>query len=470
MEGTARRRGPGPTVARLIAVRVVDRVQRLRAFADLALHHALAQTRLSGLDRALATELAYGTLRWRGRIDHVLAYAADRPLADLEPLVLSTLRVGAYQLLFSDRIPDTAAVDEAVRCARAVGAERATGFVNAVLRRVARERERVPFPDPERDPVGHLEHALSLPRWIAERWLADYGAEEAAALARAVNAAPPLTVRANPLQGDREELLEKLRADFPDARRCRFAPRGLVLGHGGDPGRDPRFRAGAYTVQDEASQLVVELLDVRPDDTVLDVCAAPGTKTTAIAEQLESGSGHVLALDRHTSRLALVARDARRLGLSRIHTLVRDATQRLDDLPAVGDGPPDPAGARFDRVLVDAPCSGLGALRRNPDARWRLRPGDPARLAEVQGNVLAQAARAVAPGGALVYSVCTILREENEAVVERFLEGAEGFRRARVDEIPPAVRPLLDETGDMRCHPHRHDTDGFFAARLVREA
>jgi 16S rRNA (cytosine967-C5)-methyltransferase len=471
VDGGTRRRGPGPTQARLIAVRVLDRVERVRAYADLALHHALAQSRLSSVDRALATELTYGTLRWRGRIDHVLAAMTDRPLSEIEPLVLSTLRIGAYQLLFSDRIPATAAVDEAVRCARAVGAERATGFVNAVLRRVAREHARVAFPDLETDPVDHLERALSLPRWIAERWIADYGVEEAAALARAVNAAPPVTVRANPLQGDRDALLARLADDFPEARPCRYAPRGIVLGHAGDPGRDPRFRAGAYTVQDEASQLVVELLDVRPDDTVLDTCAAPGTKTTAIGELLEGGRGTVLALDRHTARLALVARAARRLGLTRIHTLVRDAAQPLQDLPGVGaEAEATDRAASFDRVLVDAPCSGLGAMRRNPDARWRLRPGDPARLAEVQERLLIHASRVVAPGGALVYSVCTVLREENEAVVERFLEGAPDFRLAPAETLPASVRPVVDADGFMRCHPHRHDTDGFFAARLVRAA
>lgn len=473
-DGSARRRGPGPTVARLIAVRVLERVERVRSYADLALHHALAQSNLSSVDRGLATELVYGTLRWRGRIDFALAHALERPLDELEPLVLTTLRIGAYQLIFSDRIPDSAAVDEAVRCARAIGAERATGLVNAVLRRTIRERESLALPSLESDPVGHLEHALSLPRWLGERWIADYGVEDAADLARAANAAPPLTVRANPLHGDRDRLLDLLKAQFPDARPCRYAPRGLVLGHGGDPGRDARFRAGEYSVQDEASQLVVELLAVEAHHAVLDVCAAPGTKTCAIAEQLEGGSGQVLALDRHSRRLALVARGARRLGLSSVRTLVRDATASLDDLPTDGTTEADTAAAaasvsaRFDRVLVDAPCSGLGAIRRNPDARWRIRPKDTVRLAEVQTTLLSRAARVVAPGGALVYSVCTVMREENEAVVEQFLEASPGFRRARTDELSPNLAELLDDAGDMRCHPHRHGTDGFYAARLVR--
>jgi len=404
-------------------------------------------------------------------LDYALESALERPLNEIEPLVLTTLRVGAYQLMFSDRIPDSAAVDESVRCARAIGADRATGLVNAVLRRTARERDTLEWPELSEDPIGHLVHALSLPPWLAERWLNDYGAEEAAALAKASNTPPPLTVRANPLHGDRNRLAESLSSTFfPETRPCRYAPRGLVLGHGGDPGRDPRFRNGEYSVQDEASQLVVELLDLHPGQAILDVCAAPGSKTTAIAEALGPDEGFVLALDRHTNRLALVARAARRLGLAGIHTLVRDATRSLTDLPVA-----EPSAiqhshqpAAFDRVLVDAPCSGLGAIRRNPDARWRIRPEDPERLAKVQGTLLDRAAEVTAPGGRLVYSVCTVLREENEEVVDLFLKRNPAFQRDPSSPPIAHAEELLDAVGDMRCYPHRHETDGFYAARLLR--
>jgi 16S rRNA (cytosine967-C5)-methyltransferase len=463
----SRRRGSGPTLARLIAVRVLERVERVRAYADLALHHALAQSNLASNDRALATDLVYGTLRWRGRIDHHLRALLDRPLDEVEPLVLTTLRIGAYQILFSTRIPDNAAVDEAVRCARAVGAERATGLVNAVLRRLARERDAISFPSAEEDPVGHLQHALSLPRWIAERWLADYGLKDAARLAEACNHPPPLTARVNPRKTTREALLEKLRPLFPDAMPCALASQGIVLGRKGDPGRDPLFREGAYTVQDEASQLVVELLDPQPDDRVLDVCAAPGTKTSAIAERLGE-SGSVLALDRHARRLNLIARNVRRLELPGVSTLVRDATRSLQDLPLAAGEPTPDAGAHFDRVLVDAPCSGLGAMRRNPDARWRVRMEDLASLAKVQGAILARAADVLSPGGRLVYSTCTVMSEENEDVVQDFLREHTNFRLIGRDELPAHLHPVLDHDGFMRCHPHLHDTDGFFAACLTR--
>ena len=459
--GVGRQRPGSPTLPRLIAVRVLERVQRVRAYADIALHNALARSELAGVDRALATELVYGTLRWRGRLDFMLGKVIDRDLEKLEPLVASTLRLGAYQLVFCDRIPDNAAVDQSVRCIRAVGAERATGLVNAALRRLAREKDEIALPSLEANPQAHLEHALSLPRWIAERWIAAYGASAAAELARACNESPPLTVRANRCRTSPELLLEELCERFPDARRCTLAPDGIRLGHAGDPGRDPAFLAGRFTVQDEASQLVVELLGPQPGERVLDACAAPGTKTTAIAERMGPRDS-LLAIDRHARRLALVARAARRLGLDNIRTLNRDASRPLTDVLRQMNG------FQFDRVLVDAPCSGLGALRRNADARWRIRPGDPAELATVQLAILERAASVLRTQGVLVYSTCTLLPEENEQLIERFLQRRNEFRLVSAAELPRRLQPVLDEEGFMRCLPHLHDTDGFFAARLER--
>lgn len=452
-----RRRG-APTRARLLALRVLLRVERARAYADLALHIALADSDLIGADRALATELVYGTLRWRGRIDWLLSQVLDRALDSLEPTVVVALRMGAYQIVFSERIPASAAVDESVRCTHAMGAERAGGLVNAVLRRLAGELSRLEPPALADDPLAHLVHALSLPAWAAELLLAQYGPEEAAALARGLAEPPPRSVRTNRLRTSRDELLAELRERFPDAKACSFAPDGIQLGRRGDPGRDPAFLDGRCTVQDEAAQLVIELLDPREGERVLDVCAAPGAKSTAIAERV-GGKGIVLALDRHPRRLGLLRRDARRLGLQNVATSVRDASLSLDDL--LHDGP-------FDRVLVDPPCTGLGALRRNPDARWRLDAGDVEKLARTQLAILTQAAACVRPGGTLVYSTCTVIEQENEAVIDAFLCQSPGFHLLPPAELPASLQPLLDARGFLHCLPHRHDTDGFFAARLER--
>ena len=453
---------------------MLDRVQRASAFADLSLHHHLAHSDLSSADRALATELVYGTLRWRGKLDYLLDQLLDQPIEKLEPVVASALRIGAYQLLFSDRIPESAAVDEAVRSVRALGVERATGLVNAVLRRLAREHRQIALPSLEEDALGHLMHSLSLPQWIAERWLAEHGPQQAAALATASNAPPPLTVRTNIARMTRQELLTNLASRFPEAESCRHARDGIQLGRRGDPRRDPGFLAGDFTVQDEAAQLVVGLLDPQPGDLVLDACAAPGGKTTGIAERL-AGRGGVLALDRHAGRLRLIARATRRLGLSGIHTLERDASRVLADLPTAWlealEGVRDlPArNVLFDRALVDAPCTGLGTLRRNPDARWRLAPGAPAELARIQLSILKRTATVLRPGGHLVYSTCTLTQEENEDVVQTFLRDTPSFRVAVRDELADEVRDVIGDDGFLRCLPHLHGTDGFFAAALVRD-
>jgi 16S rRNA (cytosine967-C5)-methyltransferase len=443
-----------------LALRVLERVQRAGAYADLLLHSTLARSSLNAPDRAFATEIVYGTLRWRGRLDYMLGRCLDGDLEKLEPLVATALRLGAYQLLFNDGVPATAAVDESVRCVRACGGERATGLVNAVLRRLAAEREQIALPSLNDDPLGHLIHTLSLPMWLAARWIECYGPEEAAALARACNETPPLTVRVNPHQATPTELLEELRRRFPEVRPCRYARYGLTLGRRGNAALDPAFREGRFTVQDEASQLVVGLLDPQPGERVLDVCAAPGGKASAIAERIGK-EGSVLALDRHPRRLEMVRRSARRLHLGRLECAVHDAMRSFEKLGSDGG---------FDRVLVDAPCSGLGALRRNPDARWRVRPGDPARLAETQLAILANAAEALRPRGALVYSTCTLLPEENEGVIESFLSRSRDFALTSPREAPEEVRELMDSDGFMRCLPQRHDTDGFFAARLEKRA
>jgi 16S rRNA (cytosine967-C5)-methyltransferase len=469
-------RGPQPTQARLLAVRVMDRVQRVHAYSDLSLHHYLVQSALSAADRALATELVYGTLRWRGRIDYVLDQVLDQPIAKLEPPVASALRVGAYQLMFTDRIPASAAVDESVRCIRALGLERATGLVNAVLRRLSREHADIALPALEDDPQAHLVHALSFPPWIAERFIAEFGPEDAAALALASNSPPPFTVRTNTTRVTRDELLAELLERFPEAAPCEIATQGLSLGRRGDPSRDPAFLAGRFTVQDQAAQLVVELLDPQPGDLVLDACSAPGGKTAAIAERL-AGRGGVLALDRHARRLGLVARAIRRLGLEHVHTLERDASKPLANLPREwaaeipGCKPVDPSAEEpleFDRALVDAPCSGLGTLRRNPDARWRVGPEAPAELAKLQLSILEHTAATLRPGGCVVYSTCTVLPEENEGVVNAFLASRPEFQLAPRSALPLHLAPVLSDEGFLRCLPHVHDTDGFFAARLER--
>ena len=453
-------RSATPTHSRLVAVRVLERVERAGAYADLALAAALGRSDLVARDRAFVTEIVYGTLRWRGRLDATLGTALDRDPAQLEPLVRTLLRLGTYELSFHPDTPAAAVVDQAVRCARAMGAERATGLVNAVLRRLARsardEKADPAWPELDEDPLAHLVHALSIPEWIAARWIERLGPEEAAALAVASNQPAPVTVRANPTLISRDALLEELRPRFPDAIACTRARYGVSLGHGGAPGLDPAFVAGRFTVQDEASQLVVDWLDPQPGERILDLCAAPGTKSTAIAERI-GPKGQVVAVDRSGKRLGLVGRAARRLGLTNLRLVEADATRGL---PEAVRGP-------YDRVLVDAPCSGLGTLRRNPDARWRIEAEAPAQLAQTQLALLQRGADALGPAGTLVYSTCTVLREENEGVIAALCDADPAFdvTRGPADE---RFADLVGDAGTLCTWPHRHGMDGFFAARLAR--
>ncbi len=462
----SKERNAEPTLTRLLATRVLERVERSQAYADLALHQALARSPLSGVDRALTTELVYGTLRWRGRLDYFLSQVLNQELATLDPLIATILRLGAYQLMFSDRIPASAAVDQAVRCTRAVGNQRATGLVNAVLRRLTREWQTIMPPRLEDDPTEHLVHALSLPEWMAKRFLDIFGPEGAAEFAKACNQPAPITARINRTRTDRDSLLASIQEQHPKARAGKYSPDAIYLGHIGDLGRDAAFRDGLYCIQDEASQLVVDMLAPEPGDIVLDTCAAPGSKTTAVAERL-AGNGRILALDRNARRLNLISQTVRRLDLEGVHTQKCDATLPLTGLVIPGqEESSDPV--RFDRILVDAPCSGLGVLRRNPDSRWRVREGDPAKLAEIQQKILIRAAAVLRRGGTLVYSTCTVLPEENENQVEHFLEQNPNFRQVPAAEMSPNVGALVDEVGTLRLTPNEHGTDGFFAVRLER--
>jgi len=438
-------------------LRVLDRVETVGAYANLSLRAAFQNQALSTADRAFATELVYGTLRQRGKLDFLLAQFIDRPFDELEPIVRNALRLGAHQIVHVDRVPPEVAVDETVRCIKQAGAPRASGLVNAVLRRMVREWQAHQPPTLEEDPVGHLVHACSVPEWLAQRWIAELGPEEAGALARADTLRPPQTIRVNPRKNSREELLTELTPRFPAAKACTFAPWGINLGDKGSPSSDPAFLEGRFTLQDEASQLVVSLLDPKPGELILDACAAPGTKTTAIAE-LVADTGETLALDRNASRLRLVERDARRLGLTKVLCRPFDATTPLTDLVA-----PMP-----DRILVDAPCSGLGTLRRHPDARWRIKPGDPARLAKLQLAILRSMAKTLRPGGTLVYSTCTTTAEENEQVVRRFLEETPEFAIVPREELPALLHPLADNSGFVHTYPHKHGCDGFFAVRFQK--
>jgi len=441
---------------RALAVQILNRVDRERSFAEPLLDSVLSSGRpRAEADRGLLTFLVYGTLRMRGLLDFLIdRFHRGKPSA-LEPGVRNILRVALYQVRFAEKIPAYAAVDEAVDTAKRLtpGRDR---LVNAILRNALRGLPGVVFPDPASDPAGHLSVVHSHPLWLVDRWIADLGLEETRALCRADNEIPPLALRVNTLRATRDGILARLARAGLEAKAARRSPDGIVLTKPSSSLREvPEVAEGLLFIQDEASQLVSRLLTPQSGERVLDLCAGTGGKTTHLAALMENG-GEIVAADIRQAKLTALESAARLRGIATVRTVLVDAT--------------DPDGTArlgtFDRVLVDAPCSGLGTLRRNPEIRWHLTERKLAEMPALQGRILHNAAGCVKPGGTLLYSTCSVMPEENDGVVATFLDRHPGFSQAGPpDSFPPGV---LDGRGFFRTFPHRHGTDGFFAALLVR--
>jgi 16S rRNA (cytosine967-C5)-methyltransferase len=418
--------------ARACAFVVITRVFEHGAYADRALHAEAAG--LAPRDRALATTLAYGTVQRRRTLDHILATLCQRPLETLEPGVRDALRMGLFQIALLDGVAEHAAVDDSVELAKS-SSRAGARLVNAVLRRATREARgllaELNDSTPERAAILH-----SVPDWLAEMWWDQLGAEEARGLLRTVNLAPESALRVNRLKATVAEVLERLGVPAEPAPEL---PEGLVLHGPFDAHGSELWQAGAIMPQSRGSMLVARESLAQPGQRVLDLCAAPGGKATHLAALVNDQSPEFLAIEAHAGRARALARTCERMGASSVRVRCTDGREPLDAGP-------------FDVVLVDAPCSGLGTLQSRPDLRWQARRAAIGELARRQSELLAAGAAACAPGGALLYSVCTISREESEGVVGTFLERTPGFELEHSRTITPY-----------------HDrTDGFFIARVRR--
>jgi 16S rRNA (cytosine967-C5)-methyltransferase len=468
---------------------------------------ALAQVRSrlpDERDRALAGEIATGTLRWQAAFDAIIEAFAKRPVEKLDPEVLDILRLTAFQLLHLDRIPASAAVNDAVGLTGKIGKRSASGLVNAILRRISREKDHLPLPRkpkkvagtflgkvpatfsqnvsvsevkklppdqplqkkvpgtfPEevpatfsrQDALLYLGRTLSHPRWLVARWLDRYGFDAAERWALFDNAAATLTLRANTLRISRDALAERLASLSVDTEPTRFAPHGLTVRHG-NPLSTLLADEGLFFVQDESSQLVVELAGASAGERILDACASPGGKTTAMAAGM-GNRGRIVATDLRGRRVDLLARTVQRLGVTCAKVVQADASAVL------------PFRASFDAVLLDAPCSGLGTLRRDPDIRWRRSEDELKRFAALQGQMLDRVADVVDPGGRIIYATCSGEPEENEEVVAEFLAAHDEFVQAP-QCIPTWLAPFVTTDGHFRTLPFRDDLEAFFAAILVK--
>lgn len=408
-------------------------------------------------DQALTGEIVTGALRWQRALDHLIAWAAKRPLEALDPEVLVILRLSLYQVLHLDRVPVSAIVNDAVDLTRMARKTSAAGFVNGVLRTVLRQRRTLPLPPrptagaSRADVLAYLGVSQSHPDWLVARWLDRHGFEAAERWVRFDNETPRLTLRANALVAPREAAARELAHAGVDTEPTRYAPHGLVV-TGGNPLRSASDTS--FVVQDEASQLVTLAVGARPGERILDLCASPGGKTTAMAADMDD-AGLLVSCDIRTRRVTLLRDGIRAAGVRHAHVV------------HVGSEGPLPFPRVFDRVLVDAPCSGVGTIRRDPDIRWRRRPEDLPALAAAQRRLLARAAQLVVPGGRLVYATCSSEPEENEDVVDAFLAGHDArIHDLRVD-APAPLAPVLDARGMLRTLPFEHGLEAFFAAAIT---
>ena len=458
--------------ARVAAYRILSAVSAGRADLPDALDSTRASLR-DERDKALAAEVAIGVQRWRAALDHLIVHYSHRPLERLDREVVEILRLSVYQLLHLTRVPASAVVDDAVELAKRAGKGSASGLVNAVLRSISRNRLTLPWPkrpeDPhsEADALEYLSVTLSHPRWLVSRWYHRYGFEAVERWLRFNNAPAPLTLRANRLRNTPDELRHRLRAEGVSATPTRFAPDGLLvesghpLRHGGSAGSEASgghggVDAGWFVVQDEASQLVSLLAGADPGARVLDTCASPGGKAIALAARMPP-AGLLVACDVRDRRMTLLRRTVAGSGARNVRLVQADLAWPL------------PFRRSFTCVLVDAPCSGLGTLRRDPDIRWRRREADLPVLAAAQLNMLVHAAAAVEPGGRLIYATCSSEPEENESVATAFLARSPDFGAldVKASEVPlPAA--VVDEQGHLRTYPHLHGLEAFFGAVFTR--
>jgi len=441
--------GRGVTAARRAAFEILRRVEDEGAFAAPLLA-SRTDDLLSAEDRALCYELTLGVLRRRLWLDRVIEHFAGRGSEKLDAPVRRALRLGLYQLRFLTRIPASAAVNESVNLVHAARLRSAAPFVNAVLRRATRE------PDFDTaatvaDPLEKISVETSHPAWLVARWADAFGIEEAEAFARANNETAPVSFRVNTLRAGAGSLVNELRNAGLVIASSRVAPDAWRV-EGGAGGVLRRLASeGRIYLQDEASQLVAHVLGARAGERVLDACAAPGSKTTHIAALAEDRA-RIVAGDLHEQRLRVVRESCERLGVGSVTAVALNAAVGL----------PFDDGA-FDRVLVDAPCTGTGTLRHNPEIRWRLAPENIIELASIQTRIISEASRVVRRGGRLVYSTCSVEREENEEVVAEFLRTHGEFR-----QVEAAPANILLASGAARTWPHRDDVDGFFVAAFER--
>ncbi|NOY76962.1 MAG: 16S rRNA (cytosine(967)-C(5))-methyltransferase RsmB [Calditrichaeota bacterium] len=439
------------TKGRWVAVWTLVQFWKRKTFLAKYLHSEFRKNRVPPIDRPFVTELVQGTVRWHLYLDWILRQFVHNQYDKLPDVIHAILQISLYQKLFLTKIPDYAIVNEAIKLTRQGHQEKLVGFVNGVLRNVLRNVDEIDYPDEREDPVQALSVLFSFPEWMVRRWTERYGVEFTRSLLEALNRPPATSVRVNTLKITPEDYFEILQDEGFHPQFGLYLREFLLVHKSRWVEKFPFYHEGNFSIQDESAGLVAHVLDPQPGETILDMCSAPGGKTTHIAELMRN-QGRVIAVDLYAHRLQVVEENAKRLGLDCITSLVADGlTLSLEPV---------------DRVLVDAPCSGLGVIAKKPEIKWRRTPRDIREMADLQSGLLENAARLVKKGGILVYSTCTIEPEENDHQIEKFLENHKDF----VLEPPDAfVGEKVTDSGKwVKTFPHIHGVDGSFVARLKR--
>lgn len=437
------------------ALLVLHQVAKEDAYANLALNTCLRRFSLSPLDKGLATELVYGTLRRQGTLDYWLGRFLTRPLTKLPLWILLILRLGLYQLRYMDKIPPAAAINESVRLAKKYGHQGTAGLVNGVLRNVLRHPEKLIFPDADEFPDQFISVCYSHPLWLVRRWLDEYGFDDTVALCEFDNQSAEFSLRVNTLKTNRETVLRRLEAAGVDAKAGRYAPEAILTGPVHKDTVQTLLAEGQVYSQHQSSMLAAWALRPQPDSRVIDACAAPGGKTTHLAQLMEN-RGEIRAFDLFDHKVKLIQENCARLGIDIVRAARCDSRflpEELDDWA--------------DYVLVDAPCSGLGVLRIRPDARWQKTADQIPRLAALAGEILDCAARKVRVGGEILFSTCTVTKEENQDAVARFLRDHPNFEPIAITGMQ---KMLFAEAACWQVLPQKHGLDGFFLAKLRRKS
>lgn len=439
-------RGPRGT-----AVKILNRVERSDAYLDRVLDTEMRNTEMNELDKGLMNEIVTGVVRWQMKIDWVLTGFFHGNFTKAETNIKNALRVALYQILFLDKVPHSAAVNESVEFIKRLRGQKVADLVNGVLRNILRNLENIRYPDFKENKIQHLAVVESHPTWMVRRWVARFGYDETKKLLAANNERPDLTLRVNRLKIDFNYFLSQLEQHQIQFTRSEYLDFFVRVKHMAGIGGSDMFRQGFFVVQDESAGLVVRLLDPKPGDRVIDMCSAPGGKATFIGELMKN-VGEIVAIDRYETRLNLVKSACQRLGIANAHYIAADAAT-VQTAPA-------------EKVLVDAPCSGLGVLSKKPDAKWKREPEDLINLVQIQRAILENAAKHVKPGGVLVYSTCTTEFEENYEVIQSFLTGHSEFSIESASQFVDSR--IVSADGYIETFPHRNAMDGSFAIRLKK--